>query len=265
MTHELIQGVAQRFELPTEDIVVLDRGMNLSVHFRPLPVVARITRVAHLVRPITALAGVIGLARSLGELVVQPSNLVDPGPHLVDGRYVTFWTFVADEPAGPAEAGRALHRFHEAGADYRGELRHFDPRTDASTIGDLVGGEAGEILRSAAGRLALPTLSEQAIHGDAHLGNVSRGGRWLDPDEMCTGPREWDIASLMHRSSFWGEIKRETKEALEAYGPYDASPVTALEPLVVLFTAAWGSMAPFVHGAVGARTQKRLEWLRENV
>lgn len=262
---ELVRTITQRFNLPSEDPVVLDRGMNFVIHLRPSPVVARITRVAHLVRPMSALAGAVALARSLGDLVVPPSTQVDPGPHVLDGRYLTFWSYATGERATPAEAGQALRAFHNTAADFRGELRHFDPRQDALAIADLVGGEAGEILRKVATRLSVPTLPEQAIHGDAHLDNVLRPGRWLDPDDMCRGPREWDIASLTHLETFWGELKSETNEALQAYGPYDAAAVASLAPLVVLFTAAWGSVAPLVGEAVGERTRTRLDWLRTHV
>ena len=89
------------------------------------------------------------------------------------------------------------------------------------------------------------------------------GGRWLDLDETCLGPPEWDLACLRHRSLFFGELTRETSDALEAYGPHDEQAVAALDPLVVLFTAAWGSMATSVGKPIGPRTQQRLNWLRE--
>ena len=42
--------------------VVLGEGMNVLVHLRPAPVVARVTRLAHLVRPPESLAGGVALA-----------------------------------------------------------------------------------------------------------------------------------------------------------------------------------------------------------
>lgn len=261
----LIRAIARRFALPSDDALVLDRGMNFSIHFRPLPLVARVTRVTQLVRPITALAGAVSLAKSLGDLVVPPSDIVEPGPHLIDDRYLTFWSFVQGEAADAVEAGRSLRQLHEAAVGYPDALRSFDPRVDVLAIADLVGGKAGEILKRAARQLSFPSMPQQAIHGDAHIGNVLRGGRWMDPDDMCLGPREWDVACLSHLAAFWDEMTAETDEALRAYGSYDKASVEALRPLVVLYTAAWGSMAPFVRDAVTARTERRLEWLSDNV
>lgn len=42
-------------------------------------VVARVSRVAHLVRPRETLGGGLALARALGPRAVPPSALVDPG------------------------------------------------------------------------------------------------------------------------------------------------------------------------------------------
>ena len=105
-------------------------------------------------------------------------------------------------------------------------------------------------------------LTEQPVHGDAHFDNVVAGGLWLDLDEACLGPPEWDLASLRHCSFFFNELERETREALAAYGPYDEEAVAALDPLVVLFTAAWGALAPLIGESIGSRTLRRLDWLR---
>ena len=162
---ELAASLARRLGLTFEEGVVLGEGMNVLVHLRPGPVVARVTRLAHLVRPPEALAGGVALARALGERAVPPSALIDPGPHLEAGRYVTFWTYRTGRPASASEAGAALRAFHEKAEPYAGPLRSFDPRPEALRVADLVGGEASEILRDAAGRLMPPALQQQAIHG----------------------------------------------------------------------------------------------------
>jgi hypothetical protein len=256
-------AVARKLGIPCDRPVVLAEGMNVVVHLCPSPLVARVTRVAHLVRPVEALAGVVAMARALRGLVVPPSDQVDPGPHVEGGRYVTFWAHVEGVPATPAEAGSSLRALHQEARRYDFRLRSFDPRPEALRIADLVGSEAGAVLRAAAERMNRPELREQPVHGDAHLGNVLAGGLWLDMDEACAGPPEWDLACLRHCFFIFGELEHETREALTAYGSYDEAAVAALDPLVVLFTAAWGSLAPFIGEPIGSRTLRRLAWLRE--
>lgn len=195
-------------------------------------------------------------------LVVGPATLADPGPFAEGGRYVTFWTFTEIGAATATKAGSSLRAFHEAARSWKGELRTFDPRDEAVRIADLVGGDAGEVLKAAAQALLVPDLPQQPLHGDAHLGNVVAGGVWQDLDEACIGPIEWDVACLRHRWFLRGEIEHETRDALAAYGPYDDDALKAVEPLVVLFTAAWGSLAPTIGEAIGPHTRQRLEWLR---
>jgi hypothetical protein len=258
---QLAAALARKLGLVFDDAPVIGEGTNVLIHLRPAPVVARVTRVAHLVRPVESLAGGIGLAKALGEHAVLPSTLIDPGPHLESGRYVTFWTYRTGPAASPSEAGAALRAFHEKAAPYGGRLRSFDPRPDALRVAELVDGEAGEILHDAARRLTLPTLPQQAIHGDAHFENVLAGGVWQDFDDACLGPREWDIACMVHRWVVFGELEHEMRAALAAYGSYDREAVEALQPLVVLGIAAWGSLAPLI-GESSPRTAFRLEWLR---
>ena len=256
-------AVAGRLGIAHDEAVVLAEGMCLVVHLPPNPVVARVTRVAHHIRPVEDVAGTVALARALGGLVVPPAEGVDPGPHLADGRYVTFWTHVDPVPATPAEAGASLRAFHQTARRHDGRLRSFDPRPEAVRIADLIGGDAGATLQAVAARIPVPDLPAQPIHGDAHLGNALAEGRWLDLDEACLGPPEWDLACLRHRSFFFGEIPRETAEALAAYGSFDEAAVAALDPLVVLWTAAWGTMAAVLGEPIGPRTHRRLTWLRE--
>ena len=259
----LAESLARRLGLAFDEAEIIGRGMNVLVHLRPAPVVARVTRLAHLVRPVDALTGGIGLARHLGEHAVPPSALIDPGPHVEGGRYITFWTYRHGVEASPPQAGAALRSLHDAAGPYRGSLRTFDPRPEALRIADLVGKEPAAILRDAAARLAPPPLPHQAIHGDAHFGNVLASGAWQDFDEACIGPREWDLACMIHRWSVFGQLEGEMRVALAAYGPHDRQAVDALQPLVVLGIAAWGSLAPLI-GETFGRTPERLDWLRHN-
>jgi hypothetical protein len=263
---EIAVSTARRLGLGFDEAVVLGRGTNVLVHLRPRPVVARVTRLSHLVRGPEALAGGVTLAQALGDIAVSPTTLIAPGPHLEAGRYVTFWTYRTGATATPSVAGATLRAFHERAASFDGPLRSCDPRPEALRIADLVGGEAGEILRDTAGRSEFPDLPRQAIHGDAHFENCLADGAWQDLDEACLGPREWDIASMIHRWVVFGELEEEMRAALSAYGPHDASAVEALQPLVVLAIAAWGSLGATVIGTSSAltapRTARRLEWLR---
>jgi hypothetical protein len=256
-------SLAHRLGLRFDGAVVLAEGTNVIVHLPPTSVIARVTRLAHLVRSPDALAGGIALARALGDRAVAPSTLLEPGPHVEAGRFVTFWSYRTGSRASASEAGAALRSFHDATASYSGPLRDFDPRPDAVRIAELVGGRAGEILRDAAQRLAPPALPHQAIHGDAHFENVLSGGVWQDFDEACAGPREWDVASMIHRWVVFGELEPDMRAALAAYGEYDAAAVEAIQPLVVLQIAAWGALAS-TGGKVSSRTARRLEWLRRH-
>ncbi len=264
MEEELAAALARRLGLAFDEGVVLGRGMNVLVHLRPAPVVARVTRLAHLVRPLEALAGGVALAKALGERAVRPTALIDPGPHVEAGRYITFWTYRTGSPASASQAGAALRAFHDSAVTYRGSLRSFDPRPDALRVADLIGGEAGAILRDAASRMMPPALPQQAIHGDAHFENCLGGGIWQDFDEACLGPREWDLASMIHRWTVFGELERDMRSALAAYGAHDVEAVDALQPLVVLAIAAWGSLAPLIGELSSPRTARRLEWLRRH-
>jgi hypothetical protein len=248
-------ALARSLGLEVERGVLLGEGMCALVRLEPALVVARVTRFAHLVRQPESVAGGVALARRLGDLAVQPSELVDPGPHVIDGRYVTFWELADGSPASPAVAGESLRALHELARSFADPLRSFDPRPEALRLAGMTG---ERLLREAAERLELPELPAQPIHGDAHLGNVLAGGRWLDFDETCAGPREWDLACLRHRLLVFGEARREIETAVAAYGDHDAAAVASCEPLVVLFTAAWGALTEPGH----PRTRRRLDWLR---
>lgn len=151
------------------------------------------------------------IAHAAGAPVVAPAD--DPGPHEVDGLWVTLWHDLGDDDtrATPDESAAALARWHRALADagrdlpvmpitdqmisepleYAERLGHLDPVTRA-----VLTREHREAL---AGVEGLGTR-EVLLHGDAHRGNLLRDAagcwRWADLEEACRGPIEWDLAIL---------------------------------------------------------------------
>jgi aminoglycoside phosphotransferase (APT) family kinase protein len=104
----------------------------------------------------------------------------------------------------------------------------------------------------------------QALHGDAHLGNVmvtSTGPLWGDWEESWRGPTAWDIAALEHRRRVFGDLDAEIGAALAAYGPYDDAAVEAWGDVVTVWAAAWGVFFARERPDWGDGARRRLAWL----
>jgi hypothetical protein len=224
---------------------VLSDAWYLLVHLRPAPVVARVSTDA-------AGAGSGDVAAELavaqhavlrGAPVVHPSGLLDPGPHASDGRTVAFWTFVTQEgKADPAVAGEGLRAVHEALADYGGalpQLHDMEP-----LLSQLPASDDTELLYEL-GSTVLPP--GQALHGDAHLHNCMRtttGTLWHDFETACRGPREYDLAALLHHLRIHGGDDRPAR-ALAAYGDHDEALLEAALPVYAAWIcASWLTALP---------------------
>jgi len=256
MTHPLRAALTagRTHGLPTSDPVVLRDLTNVIVHLRPAPVVARVQLTLGALRGVAWARTEIDAARFLaaaGSPIAPPVTDVDPGPHEVDGLLVTFWHFVDHDPAlaDAAIAARSLHELHEAFAAYDGELPTCDRLDEVRRLVD------DPELRAFAQRL--PPLDGGPIHGDAHLGNVlwtRDGPLWSDLENICRGPREFDLACLRFRPS------PEADAAIAAYGEHDAEAVERALVYVTLFLAA---VTPLVADRVGVggrvEAQRRID------
>ena len=152
------------------------------------------------------------IAAAAGAPVVAPAP-VDPGPHQVDGLWVTLWEDVGDQAvrAEPREAAAALLAWHEALAGKGAELpvlpilhelvtEPLDHALDHGVIDRAdraaLEREHEEALAAVEGLGGPPVL----LHGDAHRGNLlsDREGRWRwsDLEESCRGPLLWDLTVL---------------------------------------------------------------------
>jgi Ser/Thr protein kinase RdoA (MazF antagonist) len=211
-------------------------------------VVARVPLTFTLAREPAWFAQEVALAAWLAERgapVAPPAE--DPGPHEHEGFVVTLWAHVDHDPerADPAAAGHALRALHEALPDYPVALPACDRLGEVEDLlwrlspSPLASAEELTALRAAAIRLD-PLPPGQALHGDAHLGNVlwsPDGPLWTDLENACSGPVEYDLASLMWRGMPGSE------ESLAAYGAHDPALVAAAQPALTLFLAAWTLVA----------------------
>ncbi|MFD4251658.1 MULTISPECIES: aminoglycoside phosphotransferase family protein [Amycolatopsis] len=195
--------VGQRFRLPTEHPEVLATRSNVLVRLGA--VVARVPGTTLVARPgvLQSLAREVALSSFLemrDAPVVPPFE--SPGPHVANGLPVTLWRFTRHDPDhvfAPGEVAWSLAELHAALRDFRDPLDAPGPLAEArSWIArfDLPVELADEVDALEA---ALPDGRAQALHGDAHPGNLlatASGPRWVDFEDTWAGPVLWDLACL---------------------------------------------------------------------
>jgi len=206
-----------------------------------------------------------------GAPVVRPW---DPsGPFIIRGRVVSLWTrAVTTPPADPSQAGRALRRCHQALRTFSGPL--------PSVVGLIeearriaAGAELDESDRNTLHRafayadevLNGHGLPEQALHGDAGMGNVLTGGIWHDWEDACRGPLVWDLASLVSTARITGRTPARAEAMLQAYG--NAPGLDQLDHFVAvrgIQVLAWSLLGSAHDGQLHPSTITRLRWVREH-
>lgn len=205
-----VARLATRFGLPADDLrIESDRG-NLLVHLAPAPVLARVATLtawtrrdpaAWLAREVTVAAH----AAARGGPVVGPAP--HPGPHDVDGFVISLWEHREIRPGRPTafDTGVHLAELHRSldGVDGLPWLAPATTQvTDALDAIEAAGARPrAEIAalreRHRAVLLDLRGSDPIVLHGDAHPGNLRRdsaGWFWVDLEETCVGPPEWDLA-----------------------------------------------------------------------
>jgi Ser/Thr protein kinase RdoA (MazF antagonist) len=232
-------ALAARLSLPAADPAALSARGNLLVHFAPAPVVARVATLTAWSRrdPFAWLArevAVAGWVAGRGGPVVPPSRVADPGPHVQDGFAISLWEFTAGSPRrpSPAELGAALADLHLAAAGCPADLGHLTPARDQISDG-LDALERASVLAPAEAdalrarhELLLGRLGDAGpaivLHGDAHAGNLIAAAdawRWIDLEECCRGPAEWDLATMADQAG------DDAAAALRGYADRSGRPV----------------------------------------
>lgn len=256
------QAVARQHGVACDAAVPIAAGSNVLVHLKPAPVVARVmtaTAVLHddaeqwLAREVAVCAFVA----ERSDLVVAPTDILPPGPHVRDGLWMTLWKFVPNDaqapPPEPRQLGRSLRRLHAVLADFPGDLAPLSETRDwlerlleelrpsPSLTRQDIDGLRFELdaLTPAVFESSLPA---RALHGDASMSNLLRTGRgpvWIDLEDVCAGPVAWDIAGLVTSARARGQSMKFIEELLAAYGDPGVEDLEAFLEAQALYDVVW--------------------------
>ncbi len=227
------QVIAQKYGVQPGRPVILKDTNNTIVHLAPEPIVAKVSIEKRFRQNASSLERevvVAGILAEVGAPIVRPTTTLPPGPHYVNDVELSFWEFCPHDPHAEisvSEAGRALRVVHDSLNDIRANLPALPPFT-------LQIDEAASVLRTPEHVPLLPeadrlflcrlyekvradfrtlSLNHQPLHGECHLGqaiSTPAGVRWLDFENACIGPKEWDLAAL-------------DEEGVNVYGTADPS------------------------------------------
>lgn len=223
---------------------------------------------------------VVGHLCGRGAPVIPLHGGLPAGPHVRDGMPMSFWQYVQKsgrEPR-PDEVGAALFRCHEVLRDFAGELEPLAILREsqrvleavagrgffASDDVDLLGWHLGESVR------VLMDCPHQALHGDAHWGNLMTTGHgvlWTDWEDVFAGPVEWDVASVICNASVLGEGREQAAAVVGAYeaagGRLDARALAqSVAGRVAVMTAWYPVLYPELSTERRQKLEGRLAWLR---
>lgn len=195
-----------------------------------------------------------------------------PGPHEHLGYPMNFWEYVTRvelEPA-PGEVGRTLRHCHDVMQRFAEPLPKLAILSESLGIldeRDLFPADVKKMLREhlVVSMEVLAAFPHQALHGDAHLGNLmntTRGLLWTDWEDTFAGPVEWDVASIIWNAKLLEEDHATVAAIMAAYGPVNE---TALHHSLIgraaVMTAWYPILYPNPNAERQSRLRKRIAWL----
>ncbi len=200
-----------------------------------------------------------------------------PGPHEHLGYPMNFWQFVTrvDAEPDPREIGRTLHQCHGIMRRFAVPLPKLAILTESLAIlqdRELFPTATQQMLRDHLTRSieVLNRYPHQALHGDAHMGNLmntTRGLLWTDWEDTFAGPIEWDVASIIWNAQILEEDHATVQAICDAYceagGSIDAC---ALHQSLIGRAAVMTAWYPILYQNPNeerqSRLQRRIDWLQ---
>jgi hypothetical protein len=262
MRREVAATVALAAELGIrcEQPRIVNEGFNLLLELYPEPVLARIpTAVAEIRDPFESARTELAFAALLAESGIEaarPSALVPPGPHRLDGLVISFWELErgVSRPLDVEAAAHSLRRIHDLDPRRASFLPPFRALVELDLLlgrieaKRLLAAKDLDLLKGEKERLSglLPErFDERPLHGDAHFYNVmesERGTVWIDLEDGCLGPAEWDLATLQTAARRLGQ-DLPWREAAAAYGRApDRDLLELMIELRGVYVAAWHTL-----------------------
>ena len=217
-----------------DHLVLLRFGQNALFRVEGLPYVLRVARPATgEIRVRTEMLIARALERA-GFPAIRLARLPVEQPLRHDSSLGTFWYWIDGEPGTAAplgQFGHALRRFHNVTASLADNLPSWDPfcRLQSRLAGLEQTASQAELrlLRSLYEQLQEELTSVRyelpagVLHGDAHRGNtLLHDGQlvFLDFEEACVGPREWDLVPTAVSVKRMGLSPAQYQDFSEAYG-----------------------------------------------
>ena len=252
--------------LRVEEPVVLNDLFSLMVHLKPAPVVGRVaTCMPRLRSPIAEwVEREIAVTTYLSEQdapVVTPSRELPPGSHERNGFPISFWTYVEpdlDRTPATDDCSAMLVDLHTVLRAYPGEL----PMLCADDVprglelidwsADFLDESDADHLRASAERLRpiweAPGGEVRPLHGDVHPENLIAARRgemvWIDFEDVCLGPSEWDLATMMDE----GAVAKHHDPDPEMLVRYTALRTLQVALALIVFRDDFGDMKGWDEG-----------------
>lgn len=205
---------------------------------------------------------------------------IPPIAHLHDGFAMNFWQYVdaIDAIADPRKIGSSLHHCHRV-------LQTFDERLPAlailhesltmleqdAVIKALSSGDISLLARHLCASIeTLTSCPQQALHGDAHMGNLlmtTQGLLWNDWEDAFAGPIEWDLASVIWNAKLLENDHATADTVVQAYASCGtAIDEKVLDQCLIARAAVMSAWYPILYPNPSServqKLQQRLEWLR---
>ena len=214
-----------------------------------------------------------------GAPVIPLHPEIPPGPYEYFGYALNFWKYVSriDEEPEPARIGETLFKCHELLRSFEEPLPRLAILIESIELLDtlekrqLFSKETLLLLRAhlESSVEILSGFPSQALHGDAHPGNLmntTQGLLWTDWEDTFFGPAEWDLASIIWNARLLDEDHQTADAILDAYqtagGKFHPR---ALDQSLIARAAVMSAWYPVLYPEPSPERQKklqrRLDWL----